>query len=212
MKIILIEDEETLNYALKMFLENEGFNVTSFYDIQSFLAHKNNLQDINLIIADISLPDGNFLEEIKKHPEITKKTKVFIISGQTEIENIKKSFNLGAEDFIKKPFDYEEILLRINKIFNHKEKQISDNVFYDYDSKSIIKNNKKITLTKKEALLLELFLKNKGKLLDSETIMYEIWGDIVEKNTLVVLIKRLREKLGEKNLIISKRDLGYIMN
>jgi len=211
MKIIVIEDEETLNDALTMFLESEGYEVHSYYDIKSFLSSIYDYLDADLILADISLPDGNFLEEMKKHPNIAKKTKIMIISGQTEIENIKKAFNLGAEDFIKKPFDYEEILLRINKAFNQKEHKITDDVYYDFDSKTLLKNNEKIILSKKESQLLELFLKNRGKILEPEQIMMEVWGESVENNTLTVLIKRVREKIGDKKVIVSKRDLGYIM-
>jgi DNA-binding response OmpR family regulator len=211
MKIIVIEDEEALNDALTMFLESEGYDVQSFYNLKSFFAAFYEYLDAELIIADITLPDGNFLEELKKHPSIAKKTKTMIISGQTDIENIKKSFNLGAEDFIKKPFDYEEILLRINKIFNKKKYQINENTFYDFDSKAIIKNGEKILLSKKESATLELFLKNRGKILSSEQIMQEIWGETIEKNTLTAMIKRVREKIGDKKAIVSKRDLGYIM-
>jgi len=211
MKIIVIEDEETLNDALTMFLESEGYEVRSYYDLKSFFSSIYDYLDADLILADISLPDGNFLQEMQKHPNIAKKTKVMIISGQTEIENIKKAFNLGAEDFIKKPFDYEEILLRINKIFHQKKHKITDDVYYDYDSKTLFKNDEKITLSKKESQTLELFLKNRGKVLEPEYIMQEVWGESVENNTLTVMIKRVREKIGDKKAIVSKRDLGYIM-
>ncbi|AZV47116.1 hypothetical protein C3L23_07470 [Nautilia sp. PV-1] len=211
MKIIVIEDEETLNDALTMFLESEGYEVHSYYNLKDFFSSIYDYLDAELIIADISLPDGNFLEEMKKHPNIAKKTKTIIISGQTEIENIKKAFNRGAEDFIKKPFDYEEILLRINKIFNQKNYKINDEVSYDADAKCLIKNDEKIMLSKKESATLELFLKNRGKILSPEQIMQEVWGEQVENNTLTVMIKRVREKIGDKRAIVSKRDLGYIM-
>ncbi len=211
MKIIVIEDEETLNDALTMFLECEGYEVSSYYNIKSFFSSMDDYLDADLIIADISLPDGNFLEELQKHPNIAKKTKVMIISGQTEIENIKKAFNLGAEDFIKKPFDYEEISLRINKAFKKNNRKITEGVYYDYDSKALIKNNEKIILSKKEYQTLELFLKNRGKFLSPDYIIGEIWDEPVENNTLTVLIKRVREKIGDKKAIISKRDIGYIM-
>ncbi len=211
MKIIVIEDEETLNDALTMFLESEGYEVHSYYDLKNFFSSIYDYLDADLILADISLPDGNFLEEMKKHPNIAKKTKIMIISGQTEIENIKKAFNLGAEDFIKKPFDYEEILIRINKTFNKQTYKINDEVSYDFDSKALIKGDEKIILSKKESKTLELFLKNRGKILTPEQIMREVWGEIVENNTLTVMIKRVREKIGDKKAIMSKRDLGYIM-
>jgi DNA-binding response OmpR family regulator len=211
MKIIVIEDEESLNDALTMFLESEGYEVRSYYNLKDFFSSIYDYLDADLIIADISLPDGNFLEEMKKYPNISKKTKVMIISGQTEIENIKKAFNLGAEDFIKKPFDYEEVLLRIDKSFNKRTYSINSDTSYDFEAKCLIRGEEKILLSKKESATLELFLKHRGKILSSEQIMREVWGEQVENNTLTVMIKRVREKIGDKKVIVSKRDLGYIM-
>jgi len=210
MQIVVIEDEESLNDAISIFLESEGYKVLSFYNLKSFLS---SIDDMNpqLILADISLPDGNFLEEMKKHPYIVKDAKVMIISGQTEIENIKKAFNLGAEDFIKKPFDYEEIILRINKLFNEKASKITQNIYYDFESKTLIKNHEKILLSKKESDILELFLRNRGKVLTPQYIIDTIWGEYVQLNTLTVMIKRIREKIGDKNVIVSKRNVGYVM-
>jgi len=212
MEIVLIEDEELINESLALTLEKEGHKVYPFYNLKDFFSSQINDKKIDLILADITLPDGNFLQELKKHPNLSS-TKIMIISGQTEIENIKKAFNLGAEDFIKKPFNEEEVVLRINKIFKTKNIKINDNTFYCPDSKSIIKNNQKIILSKKEVMFLELLIKNKGKILTPEYIMEEVWGEQVPNNTLTVLVKRLREKIGDKDkkIIRSKRDLGYIL-
>jgi DNA-binding response OmpR family regulator len=87
---------------------------------------------------------------------------------------------------------------------------LSDNLTYNFDEKLLIKNNKIVNLTKRESELLELFIENQGKILSTDFIINQIWKDYVPKNTLNVLVRRLREKLGEKDLIISKRDLGYI--
>ncbi|WP_456479270.1 response regulator transcription factor [Nautilia sp.] len=211
MYIVVIEDEEMLNDTITMFLKSEGYEVSSFYNLKDFFFSADTFEKPDIIIADISLPDGNFLEEMKKHPKMVEGVKTMIISGQTEIHNIKKAFNLGAEDFIKKPFDYEEILLRINKIFKQKNSKITDDVFYDFASKTLTKNNGKIILSKKESAVLELFLKNRGKILSPEYIMEEVWGEKVENNTLTVMIKRVRGKIGDKKAIVSKRELGYIM-
>jgi len=210
LKVAIIEDEKLLNEALSMYLEMEGFEVLPYFSLKEFFGD-DKWQDAKLIIADIHLPDGNFLEEVKKHPKIFENKKIMIISAQTEIDNIKKAFNLGAEDFIKKPFDAEEIALRINKIFFKDRVKISDKILYDFNTKSIIKENEIIPLSKKEADLLELFINNRGKVLETNNIIEHIWKKEVPNNTLTVLVKRVREKLGDKKLIVSKRDIGYMM-
>jgi DNA-binding response OmpR family regulator len=194
-----------------MFLKSEGYEVYSFSELQPFLEKYSEIKP-ELIISDINLPDGNFLEELKYHEEL-QTAKIMVISGNTNIENIKESFNLGAEDFIKKPFDYEEIALRINKIFKNKNKtiKIDENLYYDVDSKSVIRGSEHISLTKKEALLLELLLKHRGKVLTNTVLIDYLWDKPVTNNTLSVLVKRVREKLGDKKIIKTKRDIGYLI-
>jgi DNA-binding response OmpR family regulator len=211
MKVVLIEDEEGLNIALSMFLKSEGYEVYSFSDLTSFFEKHKKIKP-DLIISDINLPDGNFLEELKSYEEL-KEAKIMIISGNTEIENIKKSFNLGAEDFIKKPFDYEEIAIRIQKAFKNANElvQLDESTSYDFDAKAVVKNGEKISLTKKEAMLLEVLIKHRGKVLTNEFLIDYIWEEPVNVNTLNVLVKRLRQKLQNRDLIKTKRDLGYVL-
>jgi len=211
MKIILIEDEESLNIALSMFLKSEGYDVYSFSDLTTFFEKYKKIKP-ELIISDISLPDGNFLEEIKKHPEL-QYIKIMVISGNTDVKNIKEAFNLGAEDFIKKPFDYEELSIRIKKIFKNHNEIISINkeILYDKTNKNLIIDNNIIPLTKKESQLLEILLQNRGKVVSNSALINFLWEDNVSLNTLNVLVKRLRKKLGCKDIIKTKRDLGYII-
>jgi len=211
MRLILIEDEESLNILLSKFLKLEGYEVYSFSDLNTFLENYKKIKP-DLIISDIILPDGNFLEEVKKHPEL-KYIKIMVISGNTEIENIKNAFNLGAEDFIKKPFDYEELSLRIKKIFKEHNNyiKINEKIKYDKDNKNLIIENQTIPLTKKESHLLEILLYNRGKIVSSDALTNLLWEDNVNSNTLNVLLKRLRKKLGDKNIIKTKRELGYII-
>jgi len=206
MKIALIEDDKNLHFAIKNLLELENYKTDSFYSIKDFLK-TDSIFDI--IIADISLPDGNFLEEMKKHPSIKKDSKFIIISAHTEIENIKKAFNLGAIDFVKKPFEIEELILRIER-FTQKEDfiQITENFLF-YPKEYLLKYNNQITsLTKKEAKLLELLINKKTYVTFKEIENY-VWNEPITPNTLAATVKRLRKKLPKKDLIISKRNLGY---
>jgi len=209
MKIALIEDEIYLNDAIKMLLEYEdGFYVDSYKNIKDFL--KNIKEHYDLIIADINLPDGNFLQELAKY-KIAENSKVIIISSYGELENLKKAFDLGAEDFIKKPFEYEELILRIKRLFKTKKTKITENILYDPESKMLITPKEKSFLTKKEAKLLELLLNNKGKFVPIETISNHVWNEKTSPNTIAALVKRLRAKLNDKSLIISKREIGYML-
>ncbi|WP_457559875.1 response regulator transcription factor [Caminibacter sp.] len=211
MKAILIEDDESLNIALSIFLKSEGFEVYSFSTLTDFVdGYKKIIPD--LIISDISFPDGNFLEELQKRPDLSY-VKILVITAHNEIEYMKKAFNLGAEDFLKKPFNYEELALRIKKMFKDVNKKIklAKNLYYDMENKTIIRDNNRIQLSKKEYLLLEILLKNRGKILSPKILIEYIWDEEVSTNTLNVLIKRLREKLGEKEIIKTKRDLGYVI-
>jgi len=209
MRIALIEDENYLNDAIKELLRCENYEVDSFNSLKDFLK-KSNL-DYDVIIADISLPDGDFLQELSKHKAIGNETKIIIMSAHSEIDNIRKAFNLGAEDFLKKPFEPEELLLRLDKIFKTKKTKLDENLFYDPESKSIIFNEEKEILTKKEAALLELLIKNKGRFVSFETISHVVWEEKVPSNTIAALVKRLRNKLKNKSLIISKREIGYML-
>lgn len=208
MKIAILEDEKFLNDAIAMLLEMEGYEVVSFYNLKSFLK---NSEIFDVIIADISLGDGNFLNEMKKR-NLTEKGKIIIISSYTDIKNIKTAFNLGADDFIKKPFEPEEILIRIKKLYNLNSIKIDSGIFYDKNTKKLIINNENIELTHKESMLLELLLDNKNRFLPVAEISLYIWNEYVSENTVAALIKRLRQKLGKKDLIVSKREIGYKLN
>ena len=211
MKIILIEDEESLNIALSIFLKSLGFDVFSYSNLSDFLDNYKKIMP-ELIISDITLPDGNFLEELEKRPDLSY-VKTLVITGHNEIDYMKKAFNLGAEEFIRKPFDYEELSLRIKKIFKDRRNKISikEKLIYDLENKVLIKNDDIIELSKKEYLLLELLLKNRGKVLTHKILIDYLWDDEVSTNTLNVLVKRVREKLGDKDIIKTKRDLGYVI-
>ncbi len=212
MKIVILEDETGLSYAIKLLLEANGHAVYNFDTIDKFIEQIDSIKPVDLIILDISLPDGNALKMLKSFPQIKDDSKVLIISGHTEIENIRTSFELGAEDFIKKPFNPEELLLRINRIFKLLQKNLQhfgDNHYYDWSAKMLYYSYTPIILSRTENELLELLLRNKGRFLSPQTIAEYIWEESVPNNTVAALVNRLRKKLQESNIIVSKRDIGY---
>lgn len=204
MKIAVIEDEELIRDSLKELLELE-FPTDTFKSIKEFLKTD---KKYDVIIGDIYLPDGNLLAELNKHPNLIKESLLIIISGAGDIENIKKSFEIGAVDFVKKPFEFEEILLRINRFIKKSDIKLSDNIYYSPSKKSLIVDDNIIELTFKESKFLELLIEKNGAYATFKEIEAYVWGEPIVPNTLAALVKRIRKKLN-KDLIESKRYLGY---
>ena len=205
MKIALIEDEDLIRDALYELLKIE-FETDSFKSLKEFLKNK---QKYDIIVGDINLPDGNLLNELRKHPYLIENSLLIIISGEGNIKNIKESFEIGAVDFIKKPFEFEELLLRIKRFIKNKtDIKLTENIIYSPSKKILIVDNQIVDLTLKEAKFLELLIEKKGAYASFEEIEQKVWGEPIVKNTLAALVKRLRKKL-KTDLIESKRYLGY---
>ena len=213
MNILLVEDNITIVKGLKYAFEKNNYNLaytTTIFDANNYL--KNN-SDIDLIILDITLPDGNgiqlFEEKIKKLEIPT----IFLTAKDDE-ETVVKGLTIGAEDYITKPFSNKELLARINKILIRFKKQsiISiKNIRFDMDKMVVYKDGKKVNLTSLELKLLNLLFMNLNKVVSRNTIFDTIWeatGNDVDDHTITVYFKRIREKLGT-DIIITVKGIGY---
>lgn len=213
MNILLVEDNITIVKGLKYAFEKNNYNLaytTTIFDANNYL--KNN-SDIDLIILDITLPDGNgiqlFEEKIKKLEIPT----IFLTAKDDE-ETVVKGLTIGAEDYITKPFSTKELLARINKILIRFKKQsiISiKNIRFDMDKMVVYKDGKKVNLTSLELKLLNLLFMNLNKVVSRNTIFDTIWeatGNDVDDHTIIVYFKRIREKLGT-DIIITVKGIGY---
>ena len=213
MNILLVEDNITIVKGLKYAFEKNNYNLaytTTIFDANNYL--KNN-SDIDLIILDITLPDGNgiqlFEEKIKKLEIPT----IFLTAKDDE-ETVVKGLTIGAEDYITKPFSTKELLARINKILIRFKKQsiISiKNIRFDMDKMVVYKDGKKVNLTSLELKLLNLLFMNLNKVVSRNTIFDIIWeatGNDVDDHTITVYFKRIREKLGT-DIIITVKGIGY---
>lgn len=213
MNILLVEDDITIVKGLKYAFEKNNYNLaytTTIFDANNYL--KNN-SDIDLIILDITLPDGNgiqlFEEKIKKLEIPT----IFLTAKDDE-ETVVKGLTIGAEDYITKPFSTKELLARINKILIRFKKQsiISiKNIRFDMDKMVVYKDGKKVNLTSLELKLLNLLFMNLNKVVSRNTIFDTIWeatGNDVDDHTITVYFKRIREKLGT-DIIITVKGIGY---
>ena len=208
MKIFLLEDDYSLNESIKEMLETENFIVDSFYE--GDVAYENIIGDYELYIFDINVPniDGLYLLEHIKN--INPTSKVIMIRANLNIDQIKEAYLKGCDDYIKKPFDIEELLLKINKYTQKPHIIILDeNLYFNKNDKKLFLNNIEIELTKNERNLLILLINNKSNKVSHSQIEDYIY-DRVSKSSDAIrsLVKRLRRKI-TKDIIFNSLDEGY---
>lgn len=218
MKIFLLEDDYSLNKIIKSSLENKNFYVhsdTNGYEAaNTILASK-----FDLYILDINVPgfDGHKILELLRGED--KNIPVIIISAEANIENIEKSYDTGCDDFIKKPFNFEELYIRIKYHLKNSYKDKFDNtkidlapeLSYDINSSKLYKNGNEIELTQKESLLLQLLVNNLNQSVTIEQIHDYVWGDkLLESVSMRSLIHKLQKKL-KSGMILNIRGIGYKM-
>ena len=212
--ILLVEDSESIVMGLKYSLEQEGFRVTSAKTI----AEAEVASNYDLILLDITLPDGNgfdFFKEIKKKEDIP----VIFLTARDEEIDIVKGLDLGAEDYIVKPFRVKELISRIKVALRRYNKITSsiiecNGIRLDTENMEAKKDGQRIELTSLEFKILLMLFTNKNKLVTREMILNKIWdlaGNFVNDNTLTVYIKRIREKIGDNDgkIIKTIRGVGY---
>ena len=213
MNILLIEDNDSIIKGLKYSLEKNNYNVIIkklYNDARNYLNKENN---IDLIILDITLPDGNGIDLFKNIIK-DKKIPTIMLTAIDEEETIVNLLNLGAEDYITKPFSTKELIARINRIIlRNKEENIIKikDIKYDLDKMIVYKNDKIIELSSIELQILNLLFININKVVTRDQILDKIWectGNDVLLHTVTVYLKRLREKLGT-DIIITIKGIGY---
>jgi len=212
MKIVVVEDNQTFAKQLAMVLNKEGHIVEIYNDGNSFLENFSN--DIDLLLLDINLPDTSGLEILKILRESKFEVKTIFISSHTEIEYLKKAFDLDCEDYIKKPLELDELLLRVKKVektIKPKNLVVMGNYKFDLENFFVMIDDKEIKLTKQDVKLLSLFLTNINKVVSFDYINSQIWDSEALTNTITVAVLRLRKKLNLDNLE-NIRDVGYIFH
>ena len=219
-KILIVEDEQRLADVLKKQLEESGFSVEVANDgyIGKQLAGKNKY---NLIILDINLPLINGYDLCKEIRETGNNVPVIMLTAFGTPENKISGFEMGADDYVVKPFDFRELLARINVFLRRTDPGGSDSgkialadLEMDLKTKTVTRSGKRIDLTAKESLLLETFLRNRHKLLTRDFIIEEVWGIDFDPSTNIidVYINYLRKKIDrdfEPKLIHTKFGFGF---
>lgn len=219
-KILIIEDDEAIRNELKTFLCRYNYDtlvVEKFENIIEEIKKEN----ADLILLDINLPifDGFYIcREIRKNSNVPI---IIVTSRDSDIDELM-SMNLGADDFITKPYNTQILLARINSVLKRiYSKEVQESMVYkdlvlNLSNGTISYKDNTLNLTKNEIKILSYLIKNKGKIISRENLMEYLWNDdfFVDDNTLSVNITRLRKKIesiGLKNPIETRRGLGYIM-
>jgi two-component system copper resistance phosphate regulon response regulator CusR len=218
--ILIVEDERRLAGILKKQLEDSGYSAEIAYDgyVGKQLAEKNKY---SLIILDINLPLINGYDLCREIRKTNSNIPIIMLTAFGTPDNKIAGFDVGADDYIVKPFDFRELLARIQVFIRRSDSNIMipeklgvADLEMDLNTKTVTRANKKIDLTAKESLLLETFLKNKDKLLTREFIIEQVWGIEFDPSTNIidVYVNYLRKKIDkdfEPKLIHTKFGFGF---
>ncbi|CAH2212762.1 response regulator transcription factor [Tepidibacter aestuarii] len=222
--ILVVDDEKHIVELLKFNLETQGYNIETAYDgLDAFIKVRELKPD--LILLDRMLPNIDGLEVLKKIREdkSTKNIPVIMLTAKTMEKDKIEGLDVGADDYISKPFSVQEVLARVKAVLRRynsskSEKKVSielGNIKIDLQNYEVFKDSKKIDLTLKEFELLKLLAQNKGKVLSRNFLLDKIWGYeyFGETRTVDVHIRHLRKKIedGEK-YIETIRGVGYKIN
>ncbi|AVQ39109.1 DNA-binding response regulator [Clostridium botulinum] len=220
-KILIIEDDEVIREELQNFLIKYGYEVKAPIDLNNIIKYVEN-ENANLILLDINLPlyDGYYIcREIRKTSDVPI---IIVTSRDSDIDELM-SINLGADDFITKPYNTEILLARITNILKRTYGNLKTNNILNYrdfnlnlSNATVIYKDKSLELTKNEVKILSYLINNKGNIVKRDLLMEYLWKSdyFVDDSTLTVNINRLRKKLQEigiENPIETRRGLGYIM-
>lgn len=225
-KVLIVDDEEHIVELLQFNLVNAGYKViTANNGLDALKKVKENKPD--LLLLDLMLPgmDGlDVCKEIKRDKE-TSKTSIIMLTAKSEELDKILGLELGADDYITKPFSIRELLARVKAVLRRSSSdEISEEIYeigrlkVDFERHEVLINNEKVELTLKEFELLEILIKNKGKILRRETLLDKVWGYeyIGETRTVDVHIRYLRKKVedDDKNpkFIETIRGVGYRFN
>ncbi|HPD00811.1 MAG TPA: response regulator transcription factor [Acetivibrio sp.] len=217
-KILVVEDDKSIVTSLTEYLCNEGFEIDSVNG-QAEAIEKISLAKYDLVLLDISLCDGNGFAVCAAVKANTDTPVIFLTASDDEY-SVVTGLDMGADDYIGKPFRPRELLSRIRNVLRRNGKTGSvieiDNICVDTVKGTVTKNGKEVFLSALEYRLLLVFLNNKGAILSRNRLLEEIWsvaGEFVNDNTLTVYIKRLRDKIEDDpqnpTVIKTVRGLGY---
>jgi len=220
MKLLIVEDEIELLNAICDYLQKEDFvceSAPNFFEGEDKLIS----YQYDVVILDINLPDGNGLDLLKLIKSKNPETGVLIVSAKDSLDDRLKGLDLGADDYITKPFHLAELNSRVNSLLRRRKYEGNKNIVFkeieiDPDAKSVVANGVTLDLTKKEYFLLLYFITNKNRVLTKEAIAEHLWGDNIDMvdnfDFIYTHMRNLRKKLkqsGATDYLQTIYGLGY---
>ena len=220
MRILVVEDEINLNELITEKLKDEHYGVDSCLDGKEALEYIS-MVDYDVIILDVMLPKINGFEVLKSIRSKNNRTPVILLTARSSIEDMVKGLDYGANDYLVKPFAFDELLARIRVMLRYSSENVN-NIFtvadltVDCDSRKVERNGNNIKLSAREFTLLEYMIRNKGKVLTRDKIEEHIWNFDYEGGTNVidVYIRYLRKKIDDDytpKLLHTVRGVGYVL-
>jgi len=220
MKVLVIEDDQTLSQNISEALQAEAINATAIYD--GLLAERKLKQEsFDCIVMDINLPGKNGFDLCRSFRQFNTSTPVIMLTAFSELDDKVEGFQCGADDYLTKPFYMRELLLRINALTkrrnatdNKRVTVIADDIVIDTQTKRVTRQGQSISLTPREYQILLKLVENKGEIVSKSDLINEIWGKSLDANTntIEVYINFLRNKVDKpfgKNTIKTKVGYGY---
>lgn len=213
--IYSVEDDKDIAKIINKTLATQGYCVETFYDAHSFFERLNE-QTPHMILLDMMLPDmsgSEILKTIRSNPQYDD-IEIIIVSANRMVMDKVDGLDLGADDYIEKPFDILELMSRVNAKFRRFKKNkrlFNEHILLDIDKHICICNQKEIELTIKEFEILQILLENKGKVVSRDDILNKLWGEngILQSRTIDMHVKSLRQKLEDESLIQTVYGIGY---
>jgi len=207
MKILVIEDEISMQEIIKETLEKELFIIESATTFETAL-DKIVSYEYDCILLDIMLPGGSGLDILNELKKLDKASSVIIISAKNSIEDKVMGLNMGADDYLIKPFHIAELTARVKSILRRKtlggKNEIEiENIKLNFDDRTVYINNKEVTFNRKEYDILSYFISNKDRLVNKTALAEHVWGDYIDEANdfefIYSQIKNLRKKLKDYN-------------
>jgi DNA-binding response OmpR family regulator len=214
MKLLLLEDDLDYNQSIKEYLESLDYLVDCFEDGQEALEaiYENKY---HILILDIRVPSLNGYELVKQIREQGDTTPVIYITSLTDINNLSLGYELGCNDYIKKPFSPKELKYRIEQLTkqfysqNQQKIELNSNIYYDIIKKELYKDEQLVNLTKKQNDVVFCLISNLNQFISIDRLREEVWDDkYICEADIRVCIKKIRDKT-TKDFIINQRGLGY---
>ena len=220
MRVLVVEDERDLNNIITKYLKKNNFNVDNVFDGEEALDYLNSTE-YDLVILDIMMPKINGYEVLKTMRKENNDTPVLMLTAKDGVDDKVKGLDLGADDYLIKPFDFDELSARIRAITRRKFGNTTnilqiDDLIIDINKKIVTRAGINIELTAKEYEVLVYLIQNKGHILSRDKIRDGVWNFDYEgeSNIIAVIIKNMRKKIAigdSKDLIFTKRGLGYVI-